>query len=90
MGRFHDPGTCALYSTGPQNKQEYSFTSHTFRSALGNLGGITLLELFTRNINHPILVIENTIHYNTITKNVDILHNILTIHTNTINSMFRC
>ena len=46
VGPFHDPVICQIYiyifcgSLGP--KQEYSFTIHTSRLTLENLGGVML------------------------------------------------
>lgn len=44
--------------------------------------------LFTKNIILNITIIKNIIHNSTGTKNIDIIHNILSIHTDTSHYLY--
>lgn len=68
----------------PPKNYEYLFNIHTFKLNLK-----FWVELYSRHCSQEnlfviVLVIEHSLHSITITKNIDIIHNILTIHIVTI------
>ena len=92
VGRFYDPRICRLYSIGPRKREEYFFIIHTFKLTLRKLGGVIIMALYTLIIVHPntihmkhillipILLSEDIVHSNIITKNTNTIHKILTVH----------
>ena len=89
VGRFCNPRICQVYSAGGSMKMRlFGYYSH-IQTKLGNLGGVKLPILSTRNNVIIGKFVEIRIHSINITEHICIVHNILTIQTGTIHYSYQ-